>query len=659
MTQSEWLEWYEQRTGCKDLKLSPDEHVFFHPDYGFITFFAHDGILELHHMCGNGKQWQKILVQIMKDNELTKIRAFTDTLQKMSNPIQHGALANFFINLTSAWKKTALYLLPRAAKYNIRNLTGDLDAVIAGNPDALRYLPKSIKELFSVYYGNSDNISPELKRFQAHGGALTFQSAQELGSYKEFKAFNDLIDDMKGKDISAWKNLPRQAWSLVDKFAWSGIQKFSDFREQWLRYATYLSYLEQMQKNGGVPDNWGASVKDEVLAIDNIRDRAFKMANELLGAYDQVSETGKQLRQILVPFYSWIEVNGKRYFQLIKNGLTEDEINSFATRFLKGQMANAPYYTYKAAKTLLYINLFSWLVELFNHLFYPEDEEKLPPDIQGKLHITLGHDDNGNIRYFSQLGAIPDVLEWFNLDTPRYDVMQILNGQLSVSEWLTRLVSAPVNKVVNALSPFIKTPMELITGRSTFPEPLNSRHEDNRLKLLAQSLGLSWPYKLLSGEKVDNFEELKRLFIYKQNADEAAYFYAGNLIRKYQEQVLGQKFDGFATSKRSQKLRELRNALRRKDRDTVLRCIHEIAELEGTVQGLKTSIRNMNPVNRLKKSERDKFMKWLSPKDKVYVDRALTYAENFTKLYEEWLKQPPEEDKQRLRDNRIRQNRSR
>lgn len=77
MTQSEWLEWYEQRTGCKDLKLSPDEHVFFHPDYGFITFFAHDGILELHHMCGNGKQWQKILVQIMKDNELTKIRAFT------------------------------------------------------------------------------------------------------------------------------------------------------------------------------------------------------------------------------------------------------------------------------------------------------------------------------------------------------------------------------------------------------------------------------------------------------------------------------------------------------------------------------------------------------------------------------------------------------
>ena len=42
-----------------------------------------------------------------------------------------------------------------------------------------------------------------------------------------------------------------------------------------------------------MPRNWGASVKEEVLALDDIRDRAFKMANELLGAYDQVSEMGK------------------------------------------------------------------------------------------------------------------------------------------------------------------------------------------------------------------------------------------------------------------------------------------------------------------------------------------------------------------------------
>ena len=77
MTQEEWLNYYYKRTGCKDLELSPDETILFHPNNGFISFFAHDDILELHHLCGNGKQWQKILVEIMKTNGLTKLRAFT------------------------------------------------------------------------------------------------------------------------------------------------------------------------------------------------------------------------------------------------------------------------------------------------------------------------------------------------------------------------------------------------------------------------------------------------------------------------------------------------------------------------------------------------------------------------------------------------------
>ena len=77
-TKTEWLEWYEQRTGCNNLELQPDEQILFHPKHGFITFYAHDGVLELHHMCGDGKQWQKILTQIMKDNGLTKLRAYTE-----------------------------------------------------------------------------------------------------------------------------------------------------------------------------------------------------------------------------------------------------------------------------------------------------------------------------------------------------------------------------------------------------------------------------------------------------------------------------------------------------------------------------------------------------------------------------------------------------
>lgn len=76
-TETEWLEYYEKRTGCKDLELLPNEHVFFHPEHGFITFFAYDDILELHNMCGNGKEWQKIVIEIMKEYGLKKLRAYT------------------------------------------------------------------------------------------------------------------------------------------------------------------------------------------------------------------------------------------------------------------------------------------------------------------------------------------------------------------------------------------------------------------------------------------------------------------------------------------------------------------------------------------------------------------------------------------------------
>ena len=76
-TKEEWLKYYEEKTGCKDLELAPYERVFFSPEHGFITFFAHDDILELHHMCGHGKEWQKIIVQIMEDLRLKKVRAFT------------------------------------------------------------------------------------------------------------------------------------------------------------------------------------------------------------------------------------------------------------------------------------------------------------------------------------------------------------------------------------------------------------------------------------------------------------------------------------------------------------------------------------------------------------------------------------------------------
>ena len=77
MSKDDWLKWYEARTGCKDLELSEGEQIFFHPKHGFIAYYMHDDVLELHHLCGDGKSWQKVLVKIMEEFGLKKLRAYT------------------------------------------------------------------------------------------------------------------------------------------------------------------------------------------------------------------------------------------------------------------------------------------------------------------------------------------------------------------------------------------------------------------------------------------------------------------------------------------------------------------------------------------------------------------------------------------------------
>ena len=77
MTKDEWLKWYEERTGCDDLRLNPDELIMFHPEHGFITYWTHDDTFELHHMCGDSKFWFTVIKKIAKFENVHKLRAFT------------------------------------------------------------------------------------------------------------------------------------------------------------------------------------------------------------------------------------------------------------------------------------------------------------------------------------------------------------------------------------------------------------------------------------------------------------------------------------------------------------------------------------------------------------------------------------------------------
>ena len=230
-----------------------------------------------------------------------------------------------------------------------------------------------------------------------------------------------------------------------------------------------------------------------------------------------------------------------------------------------------------------------------------------------------------------------DNLEWFGQDNSPFlpfvkDVKDIFDGKLSFTGFAAKLITSPLNKIVSGINPIFKSPFELLAGKSLYPDWTHPQDIKDRWQYIAQSFGLTWPYKALTGKPVDNWKEFKNLFVYQADAEEAAYFYTLNLVRNFQENVLGKRYGGFSSSKRGQVLQNLRAALRLGFNEDVVRYIKEYYELGGEAKGLKTSINNMTPLHSLNKKEQEHFLKWITSEDRKYLNIANQFFDRFSAM---------------------------
>ncbi|MBR0186020.1 MAG: hypothetical protein IJQ24_08330 [Synergistaceae bacterium] len=598
-----------------------------------------------------------------------------EVLRRKSRARARGTLSKTAKELTTWWKKTVLFSPTRNLKYNFRNFTGDLDALIAGNPHALTKFTRSVKNLTDFFLHNGEegfNIDPDLKDYidRSEGlGVLSLgitqlqaksmsalikrelaksQKAENINDKKELgnlkrsekanakrlKALQEQIMQEQGKQESKEAS-PGKIKKTIDfvKMMFDKEVEFTAWREHLLRYAAYLDYKEQMQKNkDGKPNNWGASLEEEVISLNDIKDRAFKMSNELIGAYDQVSEVGKQLRDMLVPFYSWMEVNMKRYYRLIKNGFKGGNQSEVIKQILKGKTARVPFYTLTAADALFKISAFTLATQLFNRFVTPDADDDLPDKVKYRPHLTFGK-AGGQVYYFDRIGALADALDWVSLDSFALDAKDITNGQQSIGGYLKKVIQAPISKAINGLNPGIKMPIELAMGRSMFPDVFHPSTIKDPAKYIAQSLGMSYPYKLATGEPHSTAEELVNLGLYSLNPDEAAYWQTLDKVRQYQNNVLDKHFDGFASTQRGRILQKLKLALRYDDKQKVREYLREYAKADGTKQGLKQSMKAMNPLHGLNEKEKKDFLKWLTPSDRKYLRKAERYWHQLADKY--------------------------
>jgi diguanylate cyclase (GGDEF)-like protein len=548
--------------------------------------------------------------------ELVIKEEIAKTLDNLTKP-QEGPLAQVFSGGMGAWKIWQLFSPKRFLKYETRNLSGDADHVFVGNPRAFLKLPRAISELYKVIVKNA-GMTPEMRAWFERGGMQSTLFAQEISDVNKLKMFERFLDE-KGN----FRNWPGQGLKMY----WNAVRGADTLREGALRYAAYLDYLEQMKSNQeGRPKNFGASDREEVMALDSLEDRAYKLSNDLLGAYDQVSVAGQYLRKRAIPFWSWNEVNFKIYKQLLKNAALDGKSASTVGRALGATVPKTAYtigkFAIKAAGLWAVLNV-------WNYTRYRDEEEELPEEVRRKPHIIFGRDKDGKVLYFSRLGAVADFVEWFGFDDPVIMVQDFLSGKKTIKEIAADMAKQPLTKISQGLTPAYKVPFELLTGKKLYPDPFKPGTVRDPYMHIADSLGLKDEYIAVRGLPSRGYlETWKNAYSYRADPEEIAYW--AIVDRKFDfQRKRGKGGSGFSPvlNPKSNALYNLKLSIRYGDQKSMKKYLLEYAQAGGTRDGLKRSLDSLHPLYGIRKDEWRAFQEFLTAEEQRQLKLAVKYYE--------------------------------
>ena len=606
-------------------------------------------------------------------------------LNKMGNKPALGRFGQINRMLMTGFKKWAL-LSPvrgRVWFYNLRNFLGDFEAVLQGNPLAIKYVPQAIKELKRYMY---DGAIPtgKLAEFVKRGGALTTEFSSELQDWKNLREFQHLLEQKEGNI-----KLSEMPAKFVRGYV-STVSHFTNFREAILRYASFLSFIDLIEENGGKAPFYAMSKKEEVDAMTgDTFGMAFKLSNENLGAYDEISEDMQWLlRNSFMSFGAWLEVNFTRSMQMYSNILRGDDYLEYyfkkhgkkllkvisgngsngggkkppendgingadeppedngegdwgntRSKSLRKRLAemlkHSPVMGARYIKVLAMMFPLALAASLFNKTFFSKEDEELPPDTPP--HIIIGKNSLSNeILYLSRVGSAFDFLEIDPSTILVRNAREILNGRQTIGGLLSDLVSNPLNRVLNNANPFLKMAIERITGTKTYPDYRDRTQIRDYGRYIAQSLNLDWYYDFATGKPHKPFTDFKPSVVNTLKTDgSASYFYIQGRKRQFQEQVLHKRTSMNVESERSDALRDAQWAISLGDKKGLANAFKKYFIAGETPEGMNASLRARHPLFGLNKTEQAQFIKWLSKEDREHLKKAQRYH----LLLEAYLKQ--------------------
>ena len=535
----------------------------------------------------NKKDLQQVSEQLVVGGKRKEFVIKEDVAKTLDNLSKDSPVKGLSTKILSSWKRLQLVSPRRYFKYNLRNLSGDAEGAFIGNPSTFKEVPKAVKDLIQAFTGEK-KMTPELREWFERGGMESTLQAQELGDLKTLDTFSN-----KYKQTNKVEDIPVNIW----KGYWNKAKISTDFREAILRYASYLDYKNQMLRNPDrLPDNYGASIRNEVQGLSDVRDKAFMLSNDLLGAYDRISVVGQSVRESLIPFWSFQETNAIRFKRLVQNAASDNKIATQVGKKVLGTAANPMTYM-RIGSFVIKASAIRAGMEAWNQTQFPEEEKSLPESVRNRPHIITGVSEDGKVQYIDRLGVTSDFLEWFGLDAAPQLVNDYLNGRKSEKEIALEMAKSPVKKIVNGVNPFLKTPFELLARKQLFPDPFDPQNIRDRTQYLARQFTLIDEYKALFDIPSEGYAtSLKKAIVSEVDPQRAAYNDIISMKYDYLKKI-GKPPGSSPYTPKSNALYNLKNAIRYNNPKQAAKYYIEYRSHGGTNETLDDSIDRLNPLN--------------------------------------------------------------
>ncbi|MDB4567465.1 hypothetical protein N9104_01755 [Pseudomonadales bacterium] len=594
-----------EATGADIDSLIPDGYVRWQPEKGNV-FYPGLTMTEkaLDNMLRSGKDitaadMKKALIFGGRKPSWIIPENIAKQLEDLGGSIDENVLGKFNRYSMGKWKQWTLINPSRIVKYNVNNMSGDLDITLAYDPRILKYAKQSFIELIENYKGK--RMSRDIEEAMRYGVIGSGLSIQEIPDVKQTGALRSLL----GND------------NLIQKF-WRMSQDFTNFRENLLRVAAYKYFKDKI--DSGAIGVYGASNPTKVDAIQGTNQKAGLLARELIGDYGNVTVAGQWIRRHMIPFYSWMEVNAPRYIRMVRNIPHEGQGTAGQVGRISAIMGKKTAWT--GTKLAVKMSLFYAVVNIWNMIFFPDEEKDLGPEQRRQMHLILGRTDDGSVRTMRIQGAFSDFLGWVGLEDAPSDFMDVFEGRSSVGDKLQDAAEAPAQKLVQGATPMFRTMYEVLAGKGLYPDIFNPRAIRDRKEHVARLFSLEKIYRWAVGRPSRGIgPEIASLLIYNVDPGEASYYAIRQRMFDFLDVRGVERVSGMPT-RRSNALYYYRQALKYGDTGAAERYLGEYMELGGSQDGIGQSIRRGEPMNAIPKAYRQEFKDSMTVEEKELMRQA-------------------------------------